>query len=122
MFSTRRGTDGRDGVSEGTLAGASTVKSPATGASIQTSAEDAQLAASAAGDTERDAVEPRGEPAGVANGAALFHQNEERGLERVVDGCGVGTQPAAADAQHHGSVAVEQRGERCVIAAHGEAV
>ena len=65
-----------------------------------------------------DAIEPGGEPVGVAERAGLAGQDEEGGLEGVL-GELVVAQELSADAQDHRAMAGNQRGEGGLVGRRG---
>ncbi len=67
-----------------------------------------------------DAVQPVADHVGGADGRRPPDQDKEGGLEGVL-GVGAVAQDAAADAQHHGAVAQQQRLEGGLVTVRGEA-
>ena len=67
------------------------------------------------GDPVGNTVQPSADEVAVADRAGSADQDEERGLERVLD-IALVAEHAAADAENHRTVPRDQRGERRLVA------
>ena len=88
-------------------------------ASVRRAASRALAAPRLERHAHRDAVKPRPQPLAVSERLCFPHEDEERGLEGVIDVGAVDEHPPA-DAEHHRPVPAQEHVERRVFAVAGE--